>query len=346
MAVTAAASPAFVGGVDACPLHRREERLIFPGRHSVHLIPDMDGKLKGPGLLYCPVAAESGILADGFHWQAIGGQFLEDKVVHGFGTAEEEGHVPDVDIFLQQGGGDETVLIAGPLLVAEDIDNLQTLLRQGVQLRFEGNAGLVSCAVEQGHLIVLIPLCHALCHGEEGGDACSACDAGDMLFVPQGLIVEFAGGLRHGKAVSGLGFLVQIAGEETGLLHAQYQFVLQGFPGAGGDRIGAADKAFPHLALKRYILPCPEEGKSGGIQAAEGEFPHSGGKGPYRGQLHLHGTGVKGLSQHIGAVGLGQRGVGAVGQSFPPVGDQLFESQHIHKAEDLFLEIHLTSPPA
>ena len=306
----------------------------------------MDGKLEGPGLRYGPVATEGGVLTDGLHRQVVGSQLLEHEVVHSLGSAEEEGHVPDVHIFLHQGGGDKAVLIAGALLVAEDVDNLQPLLRQGIQLRPEGDAGFVPCAVEQGHLIVLVSLHHAFCHGEEGGNTGAAGNADNMLFIPEGLVVELTGGLRHGKAVAGFGLLVQVTGEETGLLHTQHQLVFQCLTGTGGDGVGTAYQAFTHLGLEGHILSRTEEGEGRGVQAAEGKLPHPGSERPYCGQLHLHGAGVEGLGQLIGAVGLGQGGVGAVGQGLPAVGHQLLEPQHIHKAEDLFLEVHLISPPA
>ena len=93
--------------------------------------------------------------------------------------------------------------------------------------------------------------------------------------------MELTGGLRHGEAVAGLGLFVQVAGEETSLLHAQYQLVFQCFPGTGGDGVGAAHQAFTHLGLEGHILPRSEEGKGRGVQAAEGELPHPGSERPY-----------------------------------------------------------------
>ena len=306
----------------------------------------MDGEAEGAGLGHLAVAAEGGVLADSLHRQIVGGQLLEQEVVHGLGTAEEEGYVPDVHILLHQLGGHKAVLIAGLLLVAEDVHHPQALGGQSVQFLLVGDALLVPGAVEQGHLIVLIPLGHALGHGEEGGDTGAAGNADDALFVPQGLIVELAGGLGHGEPVAHRHLLVQVAGEEAHVLHAQHQLVFQGLSGAGGDGVGAADQAAAHLAPKGHILSGPEEGEGGGVHPLEGQLGHTGGEGADGGHLHLHLAGVEGLGQHIGAVGGGQGGVGAGSQGRPAVGHQLLEPEHVHKTKNLSLEVHLTSPPA
>ena len=269
-------------------------------------------------------------------------KLLGDKLIHGLRAAQEEGMIGEIGVLLHQLHRHKTLFASRLLLVTEDIHHLQAFaaLRQRVQLRFVGQLRRRARTVEQEHGVALIPVRHAACHGQKRRNAAAACNADDILAVPQGLIVELTGGLGHHKSVAHLGGFVEVFGHKARVFHRQHQLIFQGLLGRGDDGIGTADHTVSNFHLKGDILSRAEEGERIAVHPLEGQLPDGLGERPCGNQFHLHIAGMQLFGQHVGAVFLRQRFIFPLGQHLPAGGDQLFKPQHIHKPKDLLLEVH------
>ena len=345
MTVAATASPTFVGGRDSGTLHCSKQGFVFLGVNGTDLIPNPYRQVECPGILNGQIQAAGGIFADSFHRQVQRCQFLLQESVHCCRAAEEERYLFQIHILGHQLCRNEPLFISGFLLIAEDIDNLQSLLGKGIQLCFIGNVCFISCAIEENHVIGFILIHHTFRHGQERRNTGATGHADNLLAVPEGFIVEFSAGLAHSEAVAYLGLGVQIVGEESSIFHAQGEFVFQGFPGAGRNGVRTADQTFSNCSAQRGILTRTEERKCVRIHPSEGKLLHPICQIPDSNQLHFHGTWVKFLRQYIGPVFLGNWRIGTVCQGFPPLGHNFLEPEHIHKSKDLSFEFHITSPP-
>ncbi|CCX38919.1 unknown [Clostridium sp. CAG:1013] len=277
-----------------------------------------------------------------FFGQTQGRKFFSYEVIHGLRTAQEKRAAGEIHVFFHQFPGHKALFAMRLLLIAEDIHHFEMIAAgcQGIQFLAIGQLCCGAGAVKKCHVVIFVPFGKAARHGHKGCDSAAASDTDDIPAVSQGLIVEFTGGFGHDKAVAHLCRFVEITGHKTHVLHCQHQFVFQGLPWCGDNGIGAADQAVPDLDLDGHVLSCPEEGKLSAVHSFEGEFPDGIREGTGVGQFHLHIAGVELFRQGVGAVFLRQRGVGTLSQHLAPGGHHFFEPQHIHKSENLFLEIH------
>ena len=165
MAVTAAPGTALVGRLDAHPFHSGEQRFVFPGRYGIHLIPDVYRQGEGARVGNYERRTARGVFVYGFHRQVPQRHLSGQVFIHGFGTTEEVRHVFHRHVFRKEFARHKPVFIPRTFFVAEHINDLQALFREGVKFLAEGQVFLPAGAVKQRHLIRFVAFQSALGHG-------------------------------------------------------------------------------------------------------------------------------------------------------------------------------------
>jgi len=261
MAPAALAAAAVGRSCNAGSFQRTQQGHIAGGSDGLLGACDADGDLEGRGhigrivgfLGRAEVFAEE-LIADELLPQTQGGDLLIHKVAHDLRTADEQGVFALGGILADQVGGDEAMLIALHLLVAEDVHQLDlaALGFQFLQVGLEHGVCQGAAAVEQDQVAVLITIGNGHGQGAEGSDGTAAHNAHHSFGIPQGLVGEVAQRSGYGDLGAYLPGVMDELGGQTAvhLLDGQHKAAAADVIVVGFDK----SDAIMGLIADGYIL--------------------------------------------------------------------------------------------
>ena len=275
MAPAAFAAAAVGGGGDAVGLQAAQQGLPGGGGDGLLRAGDADGDLIAGrhlrGVVRFLLGAEilaKQLVADEFLPQAQALDLLVHEAVHGLRAAEEDGVVSVGRVLSDQLGGDEIVLTAVPLLVAEHVHQLEFRAGRLQRPEFLLEDGVVqrAAAVEEDQLGVLVAVHDGPGQGAEGRDAAAAGHADDGFRVPQRLIGKDAQRLRDGDRRAHAPVVQDVPGGKAAAhpLHGEHILPVQGLPGGGRQGVGPGQLFAVHVKADGQVLSRAEPGQGPG----------------------------------------------------------------------------------